>query len=250
MSVVIDVERRSNNAYAAARARIAAVSPAPGRTPGGAGPRPAGPAARGPLRHRGARLRALRRHRRGEGRGGRHRPRRTSSRRCAARPPTRPRPPKPTPRSRWRPKAPAAATSTSCASPCRTRPPWPIAASREPPSRGRGIGGVVIDISRKRVLLDGEPAAAHLQGVRAAAVPGAARGPHDRAGRARSPRCGAPDDDEAPNERTIDVHVRRLRAKLGGYEDIVRTVRGVGYRFDRHADVSVRHASTPSPDFF
>jgi DNA-binding response OmpR family regulator len=57
-------------------------------------------------------------------------------------------------------------------------------------------------------------------------------------------------DAEAPNERTIDVHVRRLRAKLRGYEDIVRTVRGAGYRFDRHADVSVHHASTPSPDFF
>ena len=46
------------------------------------------------------------------------------------------------------------------------------------------------------------------------------------------------------------MHVRRLRAKLGDYEDIVRTVRGVGYRFDRHADVAIRHASTPSPDFF
>ena len=55
--------------------------------------------------------------------------------------------------------------------------------------------------------------------------------------------------DDAPNERTIDVHVRRLRSKLGAYEDIVRTVRGVGYRFDQHADVSVRHATTPSPDF-
>jgi DNA-binding response OmpR family regulator len=48
--------------------------------------------------------------------------------------------------------------------------------------------------------------------------------------------------------RTVDIHVRRLRAKLGDYEDIVRTVRGVGYRFDRHADVSVRQTSTPSPD--
>jgi len=27
-------------------------------------------------------------------------------------------------------------------------------------------------------------------------------------------------------------------------------VRGVGYRFDRHADVAIRQASTPSPDFF
>ena len=57
-------------------------------------------------------------------------------------------------------------------------------------------------------------------------------------------------DEDVPNERTIDVHVRRLRSKLGGYEDIVRTVRGAGYRFDRHADVSIRYASTPSPDFF
>ena len=36
----------------------------------------------------------------------------------------------------------------------------------------------------------------------------------------------------------------------GDYEAIVRTVRGACYRFDRHADVSIRYASTPSPDFF
>ena len=30
----------------------------------------------------------------------------------------------------------------------------------------------------------------------------------------------------------------------------VRTVRGIGYRFDRHADVSIRQASTPSPDLY
>jgi len=47
------------------------------------------------------------------------------------------------------------------------------------------------------------------------------------------------DQDEAPNDRTIDVHIRRLRAKIGGYEDIVRTVRGGGYRFDRHPDVLI-----------
>ena len=58
-------------------------------------------------------------------------------------------------------------------------------------------------------------------------------------------------DEDAPGERTIDVHVRRLRAKLGRHEDIVRTVRGVGYRFDRHADVSIRYGhGTPSPDRF
>ena len=42
---------------------------------------------------------------------------------------------------------------------------------------------------------------------------------------------------EIPNDRTIDVHIRRLRAKIAGYEDIIRTVRGGGYRFDKHPEV-------------
>lgn len=42
---------------------------------------------------------------------------------------------------------------------------------------------------------------------------------------------------EVPNDRTIDVHVRRLRAKIAGYEDVIRTVRGGGYRFDKHPEV-------------
>jgi DNA-binding winged helix-turn-helix (wHTH) protein len=57
-------------------------------------------------------------------------------------------------------------------------------------------------------------------------------------------------DHEVPNERTIDVHVRRLRAKLGEYGEVVRTVRGGGYRFDRHADVVIRYGESPSPDRF
>lgn len=32
-------------------------------------------------------------------------------------------------------------------------------------------------------------------------------------------------------ERTIDVHVRKIREKLGRYSDIIETVKGVGYRF-------------------
>jgi DNA-binding winged helix-turn-helix (wHTH) protein len=39
--------------------------------------------------------------------------------------------------------------------------------------------------------------------------------------------------------RTIDVHIRRLRAGLVGNEDIVRTIRGEGYRFDKHPDVLI-----------
>jgi DNA-binding winged helix-turn-helix (wHTH) protein len=44
------------------------------------------------------------------------------------------------------------------------------------------------------------------------------------------------------------VHVRRLRQRLGEYADVVRTVRGIGYRFDRHADVRILHSLAPSPD--
>lgn len=34
--------------------------------------------------------------------------------------------------------------------------------------------------------------------------------------------------------RTVDVHIRRLRAKLGEHESIIGTVRNVGYRLDAH----------------
>ncbi|UNK71773.1 response regulator transcription factor [Microbacterium sp. H1-D42] len=37
--------------------------------------------------------------------------------------------------------------------------------------------------------------------------------------------------------RTVDVHVRRLRAKLGEAEQIIGTVRNVGYRFNLHDEV-------------
>jgi DNA-binding winged helix-turn-helix (wHTH) protein len=109
-------------------------------------------------------------------------------------------------------------------------------------------GGVIIDISRKRLLLDGETAPLTYKEFELLQYLVLREGRTiDRAELIAS--LWAAGDDEIPNERTIDVHVRRLRAKLGAYEDIVRTVRGVGYRFDRHADVSIRHASTPSPDF-
>lgn len=39
--------------------------------------------------------------------------------------------------------------------------------------------------------------------------------------------------------RTVDVHVRRLRAKLGDQEQIIGTVRNVGYRFNVYEDETV-----------
>jgi two-component system, OmpR family, phosphate regulon response regulator PhoB len=47
-------------------------------------------------------------------------------------------------------------------------------------------------------------------------------------------------DDAMVMERTIDVHIRSLRRKMGKKADLVETVRGVGYRF--------RDTDTPSDE--
>jgi DNA-binding winged helix-turn-helix (wHTH) protein len=109
--------------------------------------------------------------------------------------------------------------------------------------------GIVVDISRKRVLLDEEAAPLTYKEFELLQYLVLREGTTiDRAELIGALWSAA--DEDVPNERTIDVHVRRLRSKLGAYEDIVRTVRGSGYRFDRHADVSIRYSSTPSPDVF
>lgn len=123
---------------------------------------------------------------------------------------------------------------------------------RTEPAADPAPEGVVIDISRKRVLLDGDTAALTYKEFELLQYLVLREGRTIERAELISALWadGAEGDDDVPNERTIDVHVRRLRSKLGGYDDIVRTVRGAGYRFDRHADVSIRYASTPSPDFF
>lgn len=112
--------------------------------------------------------------------------------------------------------------------------------------------GVIVDISRKRVVLDGETAQLTYKEFELLQYlvlrEGRTIDRHELISALWAE--GVEHEGEVPNERTIDVHVRRLRAKLGAYEEIVRTVRGAGYRFDRHADVTIRYASTPSPDTF
>ncbi|MBW1638735.1 winged helix-turn-helix transcriptional regulator [Microbacterium resistens] len=116
--------------------------------------------------------------------------------------------------------------------------------------RDEDEGGVVVDISRKRVLIDGESASFTYKEFELLQYLVLREGSTIERSELVSALWQAPED-ETPGERTIDVHVRRLRAKLGRYEDIVRTVRGVGYRFDRHADVVIRYGhGTPSPDRF
>ena len=112
-------------------------------------------------------------------------------------------------------------------------------------------GGVTIDISRRRVHIDSEPSSLTFKEFELLQYLVLREGRTiERTELVNSLWQGATEE-EAPGERTIDVHVRRLRAKLGRYEDIVRTVRGVGYRFDRHADVVIRYGvGSPSPDRF
>lgn len=40
-------------------------------------------------------------------------------------------------------------------------------------------------------------------------------------------------DDCAGASRTIDIHIKTLRKKLGIYGDLITTIRGVGYKFDK-----------------
>ena len=110
--------------------------------------------------------------------------------------------------------------------------------------------GVVVDMSRKRVIIDGESANLTFKEFELLQYLVLREGRTIEGAELVGSLWDAGDED-APGERTIDVHVRRLRSKLGAFQDIVRTVRGVGYRFDRHADVSVRYgAGAPSPDRF
>ncbi len=125
------------------------------------------------------------------------------------------------------------------------------AAAAGPESLDRSARGVVFDISRKRVLIDGESAAFTFKEFELLQYLVLREGRTIERTELVSALWQAATDDEVPGERTIDVHIRRLRAKLGRYEDIVRTVRGIGYRFDRHADVVIRYGhGTPSPDLF
>ena len=41
--------------------------------------------------------------------------------------------------------------------------------------------------------------------------------------------------DNYVEDRTVDVHIRRLRKALGDHESMVETVRGTGYRFNPNA---------------
>ncbi|MEY5017493.1 MAG: hypothetical protein RL431_542 [Actinomycetota bacterium] len=118
-----------------------------------------------------------------------------------------------------------------------------------PPKPKPSENGVVIDISRKRVLLNAAQAPLTFKEFELLQYLVLREGQTvDRDDIVRD--LWNEGDSDQPNSRTIDVHVRRLRAKLEPFDDIIRTVRGVGYRFDRHADVAINFGHGRGIDAF
>ena len=98
--------------------------------------------------------------------------------------------------------------------------------------------GVVVDLSRRRVLVNGENAELTAKEFELLTYLIENQG-ETISRRELVELVWNTDDASAPNDRTIDVHIRRLRSKISGFEDIIRTIRGGGYRFDSHPDVHV-----------
>ncbi len=102
----------------------------------------------------------------------------------------------------------------------------------EEPAAGAGsvytCHGVVVDRHRHRALYDGEELALTPTEFRLLETllrqPGRAFNRHEL-------MDAAIGEDAVVLERTIDVHVKSLRKKLGDAADLIETVRGVGYRF-------------------
>jgi DNA-binding response OmpR family regulator len=110
----------------------------------------------------------------------------------------------------------------------------------------RHQNGLHIDAQHRLVTIDGEPVRLtyrEFELLRYLAV--RAGSPVTRAelmGRVWGPDVG-PHLIDTISERTVDTHIQRLRAKLGGHGRLLVTVRGRGYRFDAADDVRVAPTS-------
>jgi DNA-binding response OmpR family regulator len=104
-----------------------------------------------------------------------------------------------------------------------------------------GRPGLLIDPHSRRAQLDGE--ALGLTGTEFELLHYLARHP----GRAELLGNLWPDPGQAPGVRAIDVRIRRLRTKLGRVAGVLCTVRGQGYRFHDHPDVTFGALPTGRP---
>jgi len=109
---------------------------------------------------------------------------------------------------------------------------------RPPAKRVTRDEGVVVDLARHRVTVDGRVVSLSFREQALLTFLVQHQGEvHDRQ-RLLDALLGETDGEQI-NERTIDVYLQRLRRRLHPYGDVVRTVRGRGYRLDPHPDVTV-----------
>jgi DNA-binding response OmpR family regulator len=124
-------------------------------------------------------------------------------------------------------------------------PERPSAARRpDPPARhptgpaGRLAGrGLLIDPGRREVRLDGENL--DLTYKEFELLHYLVEHPDRAVGRKELLEALWPNANPRPGGRTIDVHIRRLRTKLGRFRGTLCTVHGQGYRFHEHPEVTL-----------
>ncbi len=90
------------------------------------------------------------------------------------------------------------------------------------------IGPISLDPGRHEVLLQGKPLELTATEFNLLALLMQRRGRVQSRDRLLNDVWGY---ETAIDTRTVDTHVRRLRAKLGKYDEYIETIRGVGYRF-------------------
>ncbi|MFC7376108.1 winged helix-turn-helix domain-containing protein [Brachybacterium sp. GCM10030268] len=96
---------------------------------------------------------------------------------------------------------------------------------------------LVVDLFGRRVRIDGQDVdLTYKEFELLAQLAGNARRTVSREELMKTVWAEAPAD---TGERTVDVHVRRVRTKLGRYRRLISTVRGAGYRLDPGSDVAI-----------
>ena len=94
--------------------------------------------------------------------------------------------------------------------------------------------GIVIDRRRHQASVDGQPIS--LTRTEFSLLDTLLRQPGRAFSRAELIQT-AIGDDALVLDRTVDVHVRSIRSKLGENAELIETVRGIGYRFHHPATV-------------
>ncbi|MBT1018558.1 winged helix-turn-helix domain-containing protein [Canibacter sp. lx-72] len=106
-------------------------------------------------------------------------------------------------------------------------------------SRGQAEHGLVVDLRRRRVIINGESVSCTFREFALLRYLVVREGITVSREDIIENVWADLDAAAAPNARAIDVHVRRLRAKLGSYQELICTVRGAGYRFESVPGVKI-----------